>query len=199
MSRPGRTVARGFRLLRGNWQSALGILIAGVATGAITFGGYEYYRDNGSLQLDVPGVTVALLAWVAVGLASGFVSGRLRDAIGAWIAAMIGVAVAYVLFYVVLHPDVVFPVEGGFVGSLPSVALFLAGFLTFGHWLGSFARTWVEEGAADEPEPAGRVSRAPAPPGAVASLAPPGAVASPAPPAASEPDHATANGPDPKA
>jgi hypothetical protein len=163
MSTEGNGTGGDLRLLREHWQSALGILIAGVATFAITFGGYQSYLDNGPLELDIPGATLTLLVWVAVGLASGFVSGRLRDAIGAWIAAMAGVIAAYVTFYVVLHPGAFFPGEGGFAGGLPSVGLFLAGFLTFGHWLGSYARVWVQEGEDDEPGPAAGAAARPAP------------------------------------
>jgi hypothetical protein len=154
MSDRRETGRRAIRLVRENWQSSLAILIAGVATGAITFGGYQNYLDSGPLELNIPGVTLTLLVWIAVGLASGFVSGHLRDAIGVWIAAMTGVVVAYVSFYLVLHPGAFFPGEHGFVGGLPTTGLFLAGFLTVGHWLGAYARVWVAEGEQDVPEEA---------------------------------------------
>jgi hypothetical protein len=132
-------------LVRQYWQSVLGMLIAGAATCAITYGGYENYRDNGSLMLDMAGV----------------VSGHLRDVIGSWVASVVGVVVAYAAFYLVIHPEAVYPSEGGFRGDIVSIAVFLAGFISIGHVVGVYAREYLEgdEGAElasgpSEPAPA---------------------------------------------
>jgi hypothetical protein len=138
-------------LVREYWQSALGMLIAGAATCAITYADYEYYLDNGSLQLDMAGVTLTLILWLAVGIAAGFVSGRLRDAIGSWTASVVGVVVAYAAFYLVVHPDAVYPSTGGFMSDIGSIALFLAGFISLGHLVGVYAREYVK--ADDEAAP----------------------------------------------
>jgi uncharacterized membrane protein YhaH (DUF805 family) len=137
-------------LVREYWQSALGMLIAGAATFAITFGSYESYRDHGSLELDMAGVTLTLILWLAVGIAAGFVSGRLRDAIGSWIASVVGVLIAYAVFYLVVHPDAVYASKGGFTADIGSIALFLAGFISLGHVVGVYAREYVR---ADEEAP----------------------------------------------
>jgi hypothetical protein len=148
-------------LVRQYWQSVLGMLIAGAATCAITYGGYENYRDNGSLMLDMAGVALTLILWLAVGVAAGFVSGHLRDVIGSWVASVAGVVVAYAAFYLVIHPEAVYPSEGGFRGDIVSIAVFLAGFISIGHVVGVYAREYLEgdEGAElasgpSEPAPA---------------------------------------------
>jgi hypothetical protein len=151
-------------LIREHWQSALGMLIAGAATFAITFGSYESYRDNGSLQLDMAGVALTLILWLGVGIAAGFVSGRLRDAIGSWIASVVGVVVAYAAFYLVVHPDAVYASEGGFMADIGSIALFLAGFISLGHLVGVYAREYVRADEATAPVPDPQPDR-PAEPG----------------------------------
>lgn len=149
------------RFVRENWQSVLGIVIAGCATFAITLAGYEYNKDYGSLQLDMAGVTLVLLLFAAVGIAAGFVSGRVRDAIGSWIASIVGVFVAHFAFYVVLFPWVAYPSEDGFEGDIVPIAVFLAAFIGGGHWLGTLTRAWLEEPEpGEEPKPVGEAKPA---------------------------------------
>jgi hypothetical protein len=131
--------------LLGAWASragrrgALVVAVAGLGTCAFLLYGYWNLRTHGPSPTGTAELMVGLALWIAIGAAAGLSSGRFREASVSWAAAMVGVLVAYQLFYVVLFPGTRYWGEDGFEGDLPLIAPALLLVIAGGHLLGTAA------------------------------------------------------------
>jgi hypothetical protein len=82
-------------------------------------------------------VLIGLGLWIAIGASAGLISGRFRDAPASWVAAMIGLLLAYWLFYTVLFPGSRYPGWDGFEGDVVLQVAFLVPVISGGHVLGA--------------------------------------------------------------
>jgi hypothetical protein len=120
-------------------RAALGAAIAGLGTCALMLFGYWSFRVNGPSPSGTGDVLISLALWIAIGATAGLVSGRFRDAPASWVAAMIGVLMAYWVFYTMLFPGSRYPGEDGFEGDVVMTAAFLLPLIVGGHLLGASA------------------------------------------------------------
>jgi hypothetical protein len=123
---------------------AISAAIAGLGTFGFT--GYHWWSYRGSVPQ--PDVSAAILILVAIGAAAGLLSGRLRDAPVAWVAAAIGWTLAYQANYII---DPAWPTsDSSFGGAVLLTAIFLLPLVGGGHllgvWLGVASRT-LQRGA----------------------------------------------------
>jgi peptidoglycan/LPS O-acetylase OafA/YrhL len=123
----------------GYLRTGLGIAIAGLATCALMLVDYQSFRVEGPHGAEIVSALAALALWLGVGVASGLVSGRLRDAPASWAAALVGVMLAHQIFYVALFPDARYPGEDGFEGDIIPIAVALLLIVAGGHLLGGAA------------------------------------------------------------
>jgi hypothetical protein len=104
------------------WRSALGAVIAGLATGALLLYSWSNERDGVAWN---PGIAISLALWVGIGVSAGLVSGRLRDAFGSWGLAVVGFLIVYGIHYGIPLGGAA-PVEG-LVYTPIALLLFVAG------------------------------------------------------------------------
>jgi uncharacterized membrane protein YhaH (DUF805 family) len=122
---------------RGPQAAALAAAIAGLGTfalGAWTLGSYRAGAPN-------PGWIELILGWIAVSVTAGVISGRNRDALISWPAAIIGVTLAYQAN----DPSWLraqTPIQFG----LGEIAVLLLIFIAGGHALGVWAGTVGKKG-----------------------------------------------------
>jgi hypothetical protein len=124
----------------------LAAAVAGLATCALA--GYVWWSYRGSIpRIDALGAPIL----VAIGAVSGLVSGRYRDALVSWIAALIGAVAAYWANYTIDPgwPRSDAPFE---VGVALAAILLLAG-TGGGHLVG----VWVADRALDRRRARSRV------------------------------------------
>jgi hypothetical protein len=119
------------------WRAALGAAIAGLGTCALILFDYWSFRANGPYSGGQAGVLIGLGLWIAIGASAGLISGRFRDAPVSWVAAMIGLLLAYWLFYTVLFPGSRYPGWDGFEGDVVLQVAFLVPVISGGHVLGA--------------------------------------------------------------
>ena len=117
--------------------------MAGLAPFVLMLVDYWTFRQQGPSSGGTASLVAGLALWVAVGATSGLLSGRFRDALVSWVAALAGVLLAHQLFYSVLFPTSSYPGEDGFEGDIVPIAVFLLLFIVGGHLLGALAsRSW---------------------------------------------------------
>jgi hypothetical protein len=128
----------------GLWRAGLGAAIAGFGTCALILFDYWSFRANGPYSGGAAGVLIGLGLWIAIGASAGLISGRFRDAPVSWVAAVIGLLLAYWVFYTVLFPGSPYPGEDGFEGDVVLQAAFLVPVISGGHLLVAMVanRSW---------------------------------------------------------
>jgi hypothetical protein len=108
---------------------------------------YWSFRANGPHSSGAADLLIGLGLWIAVGASAGLISGRFRDAPVSWVAAVIGLLLAYWLFYTVLFPGSRYPGEDGFEGDVVPQVAFLVPFIAGGHLLGATVANRLQRGA----------------------------------------------------
>lgn len=114
-------------------KAILSAAIAGVGMCAVAGFGWWSIRTGGPLSNVSVGILI--LITIAIGATAGLISGRFRDAIASWAAAVIGAALAYQANYTI---DPSWPrSETPFEGWVVYAAVFLLPFIAGGHLLGA--------------------------------------------------------------